>query len=406
MNKGIKILCVSLAICLLAGIGYQIFSRIFHPYQTAVVYNVTLENTTEGTGVMFKDESVITNPAASSGVVNYLYTNGSRVAAHAQVAKIYQNSNDVLATAQIDQLNHKIDQLQEVQRAGNAKDTDISALNKELYNEYDNLLSDIRKQDLTQLTDTCDNITMLFNKKQIITGQAQNFNDSVEQLSAQKQTLESSITSQPQVIVTDYAGYFVDSTDNMESQCTLAASGNVSVEQLNALLSHPSSDRSSTNVGKVITNPTMIFNVIVPTEKMSNAKVNKKYTLKFKNYDIQIPAVLSNLQMDKNQPNSVASFSITNMTDQLAGIRSDQVEIVLDSETGLRIPKTAIRTNNDGEAGVYTSNSVSMNFKKLDIIYEDADYALSKAHPEDSSFVQLYDTIITQGKDLYDNKPL
>lgn len=406
MNKGIKILCIGIAICLLVGIGYQIFSSIFNPYQTTVVYNSTLERSVEGNGVMFKDESVIPNPAASSGVVNYLYTNGSRVAAHAQVAKIYQNSSDVLATSQIEQLNHQINQLQQVQNASIIKDADISVLNKELYNEYNDLLTDIRKQNLTQLADKCDNITMLFNKKQIITGQAQTFNDSIAKLNSQKQTLEASITSQPQIVNTDYAGYFVDSTDNMESQCTLAAANNISAQQLNTIFSTPVSKDTTDTIGKVITNPTLMFETVVATNKMTDVKLNTKCTLKFKNYDVTIPAILSDLKIDKNNPDSVASFSITNMTEQLANIRSDQVQIILDSETGLRIPKTAIRTNDAGEAGVYTLNSVSMNFKKLDIIYEDSEYVLSKPHTDDASFVRLYDTIITQGKDLYDNKPV
>ena len=46
--------------------------------------------------------------------------------------------------------------------------------------------------------------------------------------------------------------------------------------------------------------------------------------------------------------------------------------------------------------GVYIMKGEQILFKKLDVIYEGSNYVLSKIHESDSSYLALYDDILTE----------
>ena len=93
----------------------------------------------------------------------------------------------------------------------------------------------------------------------------------------------------------------------------------------------------------------------------------------------------------------------------LLGTRVQSAEIVVTTYSGLKIPKEALRFPND-EMGVYVLIGDKIYFRKIDQIYETTDYVLSRTYykgdTEGTDFVKLYDTIIVEGKDLYDQKLL
>ena len=64
--------------------------------------------------------------------------------------------------------------------------------------------------------------------------------------------------------------------------------------------------------------------------------------------------------------------------------------------------------------GVYVNRNQVVKFKKLDVIYEGSDYLISNAHVvsdaengiDANDYLSLYDEIILNGNDVYDNMPL
>ncbi len=400
----IKVLFITVAVCISINIVYQFYLNISNPYKTETVYEYVMEDVVSTDGFIFKDETVIAGDV--SGVVNYLYTNGSHVAINSEVARIYQNQDDIQTTAQIEALEQQISRLNEAQSVGVAQQTDLSVVEKDFSNIYYNLIKNLNQEDLSSLSDEIDQINSLLNKKQIITGKAKDFNNTIGQLTAQKQSLENSIKSQPKSITTPSAGYFVDSVDGYESALSLDYAASITISELQDLLNQPAPSVSEGNVGKIITDPILNFVGVASRDSLMNLKVGNECTLYFSELGIEVPATIANLQYDINQENGLITFSIDYMSDRIATARRDHVDAVINSYQGLRIPKSAIRTNENGEQGVYVVNNVSMNFRKIDIIYESTEYVLSKSHSTESDYLQLYDTIIVQGKDLYDNKPI
>ena len=81
------------------------------------------------------------------------------------------------------------------------------------------------------------------------------------------------------------------------------------------------------------------------------------------------------------------------------------MRIELGTYRGLKIPYKALRFQ-DGLQGVYVVASGIVEFKKVDIIYDDVTFFLSSIDSNNTDLVQMYDDIVTEGTDLYEGKNL
>ena len=71
----------------------------------------------------------------------------------------------------------------------------------------------------------------------------------------------------------------------------------------------------------------------------------------------------------------------------------------------MKIPYKALRFQ-DGLQGVYVVVNQALEFKKVDIIYDDVGFFISRIDSNDEELVQLYDDIVTEGTDLYEGKSI
>ena len=84
-------------------------------------------------------------------------------------------------------------------------------------------------------------------------------------------------------------------------------------------------------------------------------------------------------------------------------MRNSSVEIELGAYKGLNIPYKTLRFQ-DGLQGVYVVANQVLEFKKVDIVYDDVGFFISKIDGNNSDLVQLYDDIVTEGTELYEGK--
>ena len=104
---------------------------------------------------------------------------------------------------------------------------------------------------------------------------------------------------------------------------------------------------------------------------------------------------------------------------QVTSLRKQNVDIVIGSATGFRVPKRAVRVAEDGTLGVYRVSGAQAQWVSIDILWEEADYYLIKQAPkgydengnpleltafEKASQLRAGDSVIVKGEDIYDGK--
>ena len=90
--------------------------------------------------------------------------------------------------------------------------------------------------------------------------------------------------------------------------------------------------------------------------------------------------------------------------------RSQPVSMVHEEYTGLRIPASALRSQN-GVTGVYIRHGSTVYYRAVEIILEEEDWCLveiqpEKDPPEGHTWLQQNDIVITKGRGLYDGRVL
>ncbi len=397
----IRVLMVLVSLCILLSVANQLYIQFYSPYQTDVVYEYTFEQQLSAEGVFFKDETTVENGA--QGVVKYQQANGSRVAKDAEIARIYPDEETVSAAEQADKLDEQIQQLTAVQSPGAALESNISVINQQLFHTYQNFLTSLDFDQFSGLSELRNELVTLLNKKQIVTGKASDFNAAIEQLTQARDALRASVSTEPVSVTTPASGYFVDTVDGYEGQLGLAEADSISLGDLQSLLD-AEPEQAASGIGKVITQPQLRYVAQIPSDSLVGVTDNASCTIQFDSVPNRVPATITRIDRDDSGEYSLMVFEITQMSEALSLLRKDQAKIILSSSTGLRVPKSAIHLNEEGETGVYTIFGANMTFKKIDVIFENETYALCSYHTGESGYLQLYDTIIVKGKDLYDNK--
>ena len=138
------------------------------------------------------------------------------------------------------------------------------------------------------------------------------------------------------------------------------------------------------------------------------------------NYNLRFPSsgddtVVMNLvscKIDNEADQALVVFESDRISEQTVKLRLEEAEVILNTFEGIKIPKSAlhiIQTDEGSEKGVYIKYGQTMQFKKVDILYENEEYFISRSietENERSDYVRIYDDVIVKGSDFYDGKQI
>ena len=93
------------------------------------------------------------------------------------------------------------------------------------------------------------------------------------------------------------------------------------------------------------------------------------------------------------------------LNSDIATLRVEEATIDFQTFSGIKVDRKVLRIEND-ELGVYVKFGAKVLFKKIEPIFETEDYVLAKPNSSDDDYLELYDEIIVEGKDLYAGKEL
>ena len=147
-------------------------------------------------------------------------------------------------------------------------------------------------------------------------------------------------------------------------------------------------------------------------------------TLNFESSGISLPATVGEVRDTENPQETVITLSCSKLTEDFVENRVEKVEAVKQTYEGIKIPRSAIRfqdedietevTNEAGnnvmdsegkkvvtkesvrQRGVFVKLGERVVFRKIDVIYEGDNFVISKIR-SDTDYLQLYDDVITEG---------
>lgn len=397
-----RLVTVLVALFLLIYVGFQAYQIMNTTIEVETVNSYKVYDTVDVEGITVRNETVISETV--DGYIFYTTEDGGRVAKDGPIAHIFPSESDALMQQRLDQLDSEIADLKSINDQGTSNRANLSSINKQLNETWLSMIRAAQESSYTQLQDIQSRMLSLLNKQQITIGKVESFSDQLEALNQERDALADSFTKSTSQISSPVAGYFVSQADGYESILTVEDVLDLTPEEIeNAMSTPPPVPENS--VGKVVGDYEWYMACVVSVEQAAEMKQGAQLTLKLPfvtNQTIPVEVMSTN----RNKEGQVAViFKCANMSRELSSIRQEQVQIQIKEYSGLRVPDAALQFNDQQETGVFVRVGNALTFKKVKVLYhsEHDRYSICEITDEDG-YLQLYDSIVVGGKNLYDGK--
>ena len=135
---------------------------------------------------------------------------------------------------------------------------------------------------------------------------------------------------------------------------------------------------------------------------MASSRVNLTF-----NYSASgtLPAKVISCTLDEETGAYKVVLQCDYLNSELSRLRIAEGTVDFEEYEGIKVDRSALRIEN-GEVGVYIKYGSAVAFKKVDIVYETEEFILSRLNSSDDEYLELYDEMFIEGKDLYVGKEL
>ncbi len=401
-----NILIAVLLLVLLFFIVYPIsvFQEQKSDIRTITAVKQTVYKTIDVEAFAVRQETDINN--TFSGTIVPSVANGNKVAIGDSVAEIYSDSGAAENAQRIKELKEEIEYYRSIEAtSGGLLQTDIDLHKGNVANSLFALSSAIEEDELSSVYSLSRQLREAVTKKQIALGNKVDVSGILNSLVNEYEALKNS--SVPKSVITaQKSGYYVNTSDGYENTVDFSSVKDLCYDDVERILSSEPSAVSSDNVGKLITDFNWYLVCNTTLEALGDISAGSFVKVTFSNSPVDELTMQVERVNQKEPGDPVTLVLLCNIMDEdIASLRKASIKIKVESYTGLAVERSALRTV-DGQKGVYVKVGNIAEFKKINIIYSDQNYVLTANPDKERGHLELYDEIILEGTELYDEKLL
>lgn len=396
-----KIVIGLMLIVIVAYLALSGLKTLADPHHMVVAYNDVAENSLEVSGWIFRRE-VRLEPA--SGLVNYRLDEGEKAAANQIAAVSYQNQEALSRQQKVREVAGQVSQL-------NYALSNEALSGKNLENELMNSTTSIKnfaaRGDFTRLNELADQYKRLILRREYLysPAAATDLGMASASLVQESSQLQAYNKENVQTIYVPKAGVFSTCVDGYETIFNPDALKGITVSAFRALVAAPPASNDG-SVGKVATSSEWYYAMVVKEADLALFQQHSSVSVRISSLADPIPMSVNQIGYTEGGEAVVVLASRKNLPDVIA-LRERTASVIFQSEEGIRVPKKALRAQEDGTVGVYTVTACQAEFKRVKIVAEDGDDCLVRANPKDSkdkNILRSGDEVIITAAELYEGK--
>ncbi|MBO5796792.1 MAG: hypothetical protein J6R77_00405 [Clostridia bacterium] len=396
-----------LAVFLIVYVGYQVFQVLYSNVTVETVSAYSVYDTVETEAIAIRQETAV-DATVGDQYLFYTLKNGDRVSKGGIIGKLYTNEEAAGFQQQLELLDEDIAQLESAEALASNNYASLEAIDQQLAAKIKALAVQTNGRDTQTLRDLHTQLLTLMNKRQIIVGAVEGFADKLEQLRNQRQALAAKVTPTTGEIRSPLSGYFIDRADGFESYFPKTEEEIARLTPAEVKKAMGEKPTVSTQcVGKVASDFNWYITCVIDSERAAALEVGKELLVRFPFVsDENIKTTILAINHSTSEGTAVV-LKCNQMSEALAEIRVQPIQLLLKEYTGLRLPDKALQFNEENRAGAYVRMGTTITFRYVDVLYhnEKDGYSIC-AIPDvnDRTYVQIYDDVIVEGKNLYDGK--
>lgn len=422
LNKVVMTLLFAAIILYMGGAAWR---GLRDPYPTVQAYTYVVEDTMEATGYLVRQEQVIhgwtIQAEGTEATVRLLPSEGEKIAAGTTVALLYSDGAAMERSQRLETLEAEATQLREAITAG--ENGQGEQIGRKVTSSMVALRRAVEAGDFTRLE------SQVGTFKSAVYQQAQRYgngDDLAAALAAAQNEINTlrALTPQEGVRVTvPQSGIFSGQVDGYETVLVPEITEGVTPSLLDSLESRAVEEDSSA-LGKLITNSQWYFIFSLGEEQAKRLTVGRAVPVRFsRDWSGTVDMTVERISLPENGRVAVV-LSTRKFLSETTLLRRQTVELIFDSQMGIRVPLGAVRveeqTETDKESGetrtvqvtgVYVQVGAFAEFKPVTVLAQGEDYYMVRPLlPENADTVQQKlalragDSVIIASEEIWDGK--
>ena len=412
-SLGTKLLLAALTLGLLAYFGVQGARYFTDPLSTTAAYAYQVEDSVNVSGWMVREELVL--PGEGTGLLQLLREEGERLSAGGAVATVYADQASLDRQQEIAALTARIEQLQFAQEAALGVEV-TQKLDLQISQSILSYRTALAADQLREAEKQGGALRTQVMKRDFSVSGAGDLGTRLQELQAQRKTLQSQAAGSVRRITAPKAGLYSAVVDGYETVLTPAGLKELTPSALAAV--EPAAGAVS-NVGKLVLGESWYYAAPMTAAQAEELKEAGGLKLRFaKGGERDLPVTLAFTGPEENGK-VVAVFRGNTYLPEMTVVRQQSAQILTGAAEGIRVPREALRIvtetveDKDGNqeevrrTGVYCVIGREAVFKPVKSVYSTEHFVLVQADvTADQEALRLRpgDEVIVRASGLYDGK--
>lgn len=382
---------------ILAYFAYHIVSSVSQPLTTAEIIEYEAGAGCYTTGFVVRDETYITS---GYDITVITCAEGAHVSSGSTVAMGYLSDGAQQRQSRIETLESQLTQLGYAWSAS-ASLADQAKLDEQI---EENLLSLARftaRRDMTSAQDLSPELKGLVLRRTAGSGDADVIRAQMDAVQEELTRLQQQSTSDTRAITVSGAGTYSGVTDGYEEVLTPELLARMTAQDYNAI--SPASAPEDA-IGKLIRGTTWYYVTVLPASELKDVAEGQTVEVLFAR-DVYEKLQMTVERVGNNEAGyKLLILSCDRYMHNVTQLRQQSADVVFTSYQGLRVPKDAVRVNEDGQTGVYTLEGAAARWKPITILHDNGESYVVELDKTSTSNLWPGDEVIIHAKNLYDGK--
>lgn len=399
------VLTASVAVGIMIFFSYHVIDRFSPGLELINAVPTTVTEIVETDGYVMRNEEPLYASSAVEGSVVSAISNGGRVAVGNKLVEIYSNSSaDVeLRLAEIDE---QIVLLQK-SKSENHSVQSTAGVESDIYRTVSSIRSHLEDGDYADALALRSTLLVDIKKRAIQTGEITDYDAQISRLQAEKTKLRSSLGACLETVYSSKSGYYFSDYDGYGAIFSTELIDEMTYSQfMNMTLSDPYYG-SKLCIGVMVHGYTWYTTCTMSKDEAADFEINRSYPVDFTYSNVTLDMRVERIVEDDGGEGAIVVFSCEKMPAGFDYTRMQPVRISVKEYSGFKIPVSAVRVVGGCE-GVYIKNEVTIEFRRINVIYEDDGYVICTGEPLDDDetypWIEQNDIVVVSGTDLYSGK--
>lgn len=341
IKKNRKVIIALVLVCLFIYVFGIVLKLFRNPTNTFMVEQGKIYQEESATGYIIREETIVKGENYKNGM-SQIKTEGEKVAKGEAIFRYYSNGEDNLVK-KIEELDIKIDEAMSKEKE--LVSSDKKVLENQILDKID---SSYNESDLQKIREYKKEINTYITKKAKIAGELSPAGSYLKKLINERSNYENALNSGAEYLKSPVSGVVSYRVDGFEEILNTTDLGNITTDFLESLnLKTGQIIATNDESGKVINNYECYIAVVLDSEYAKQAEVGKSVKLRLPSGN-EVNADIEYINM-QDEENCVITFRIEKCVEELISYRKISLSVIWWSESGKKIPNTAIQYEEKGE---------------------------------------------------------